>query len=376
MFESDQHEPHDEVEESGGSGSSSSPSKLHDPSFYETDDDQPGADGVIEVKKKPFPLVIVGLLLLAVAVAAVLVLNRPKPADTPAPGDMGPGVSAASGLRGHLVTQWTGDARSGKLQYQLRVEPLQFSQAQGFSLVNAKPPGPYSMNIRLLDATGFALCGKEILFHYDPTKSMPPSPSVPASKGKKSDVAARIAAEHAAREADIQHAQTAEADRERGKDIFENQAGADGLISAVNAQGDLPCSADLYKRANYWDFTTTFPSVAEQDALRDPRAAAQAKRDTMAEEGQSGAARRKPAPKKPLSAFYIQGDDRASSFDHRRGVLEAEGGKSFLILAAAERSTASHWANNYSLIHYKCDQQAVCALTVAGGLSAVHARLN
>src|SRR6266568_1847492 len=357
MFESDQHEPHDELEDVGESGHSPSRAELHDPSFYETEEDEP-AEGAVTVKKKQFPLV----------------LNRPKPAETAAPGDMGPGISAASGLRGHLVTQWTGNARSGKLQYQLRVEPLAQSQAQGVSLVNARPPGPYSMNIRLMDATGFALCGKEIIFHFVPQKSSPPPPYTPPAKGKKADAAARIAAEHAAREADIQHAQTAEADRERGKDMFENQAGSDGLISAVNAQGDLPCSADLYKRASYWDFTTNFPTIAEQDALRDPRAAAQAKRD--AEEEQNPSLKRKPVPKKPLSAFYIQGDDRATGFDHQRGVLEAEEGKSFLITAAAERSTAAHWANNYSLIHYKCDQHASCALTVAGGLSAVHARLN
>jgi hypothetical protein len=95
-----------------------------------------------------------------------------------------------------------------------------------------------------------------------------------------------------------------------------------------------------------------------------------------AEEELNPTAKRKAGPKKAVSAFYIQGDDRATGFDHMRGVLEAEEGKNFLILASAERATAAHWATNYSLIHYKCDQNASCALTVAGGLSAVHARLN
>ena len=53
--------------------------------------------------------------------------------------------------------------------------------------------------------------------------------------------------------------------------MFQNLAGSDGMINAISAQGDLPCSADAYKRANYWDFSTNFPTIEEQEALRDPK---------------------------------------------------------------------------------------------------------
>jgi len=75
--------------------------------------------------------------------------------------DMGAGIAQASGLRGHLVTRW----QQGKTQYMLKMEPLDPRDAAGFSAVAGNPSKPVSINIRLLDAAGFALCGKQILLH-------------------------------------------------------------------------------------------------------------------------------------------------------------------------------------------------------------------
>ena len=84
--------------------------------------------------------------------------------------------------------------------------------------------------MKLLDATGFAVCGKDILFPFDA-----------ASPGEQ--------------------------DRERGHDILQSSPGDDGKVMAVSAQGTLPCTAAQYKQIVYWDFSTNFPTLAEQDEL-------------------------------------------------------------------------------------------------------------
>jgi hypothetical protein len=71
----------------------------------------------------------------------------------------------------------------------------------------------------------------------------------------------------------------------------------------------------------------------------------------------------------------IQGDDRVTGYDSVRGLLWAEG-KTFQIDRRFGQATATEWANNYSLIHYRCDQHANCALTAAGEAAVLHARLN
>ena len=105
------------------------------------------------------------------------------------------------------------------------------------------PPLPMSVNIRLLDSTGFALCGKEIDFRFNPqTAGMPVSVSPVGANGKKLSLADRNAAMQAARQSQVTQLQAAEVTREQGKDLFQNQTTADGQVAAINAQGALPCS--------------------------------------------------------------------------------------------------------------------------------------
>jgi hypothetical protein len=321
-------------------------------------------------KKKGRGLAVIAFALVAIFVLVVVFANRPKQPDAPPPGDLGPGVSAASGLRGHLVTQWEGDAKTGKLQYQLRLEPIGPQQQDGFALVTARPPLPMYVNIRVLDANNFAMCGKQIIFRFDPSKlPAPPSPTPPPTR-KKVDAAQEAAERNAARQAELTQMQAAEVARERGKDMFEDQAGSDGMIHAVSSEGFLPCSPDQVKRAYLWDFSTNFPTVDEQAALLNPHATV-----TQHDKEAADIGKRK-TQKKPTSAFFIQGDDRVTGFDIGSGLLEADEGKSFIVTAKNEQGTAAHWASNYSLIHYRCDQHGICALSAAGGQSEVHARMN
>jgi pyruvate/2-oxoglutarate dehydrogenase complex dihydrolipoamide acyltransferase (E2) component len=323
--------------------------------------------------KKGLPLWLIGGLAALMAFAAFVVYTAMKPKDNaPPPGDMGPGIVAASGLRGHLNTRWDGDRKTGKLAYQLHIEPMEDRWQAGFSHVVLNPSIPLSVNMRLLDATGFALCGKDIAFHFDPQNAgvQVPMPSPVAANGKKLSAAERNAAYQAARQSAVAQMQAAEAVREQGKDVFQSQTGPDGLVTAVNVQGSLPCSPDQYKRASYWDLNTNFPTLDEQAALLDPRAAAR-----QAKDSESGSHSAKRVSRQPQTGFIIQGDERVMEYDSVRGQLWMRG-RTFQIDRRVGQVTATAWANNNTLVHYRCDQQANCALSAPGGAAVLHARLN
>ena len=320
-------------------------------------------------KKKPNLILLGGFAALVMFALFVVLSMRPK-STTPNNGDMGPGIVAVAGLRGHLDTKWDGDAKTGKLAYQLRIEPMEDRWGKGFSKVTNDPPMPISVNVRLLDAAGFALCGKEIDFHFDPHHAAALVPvSLLQGGGKNLSLSERKAATQTARQNAVAQMQAAETTREQGKDIFQNQTTDDGQVTAVHAQGALPCSPDQYKRADYWDFTTNFPTLEEQAFLVDPKAAMRAREF----ESPDHPAKRTLA--KWGNGFVIQGDDRITGYDSTHGVLWAEE-KTFAIDKRYGQTTATAWANNYSLIHYRCDQHASCALTAAGQAAVLHARLN
>lgn len=391
MFESDQNEPHDELAELAQStpaepeNAPESPEASQEPSaetepqelstFESEADEEPIEGGPPQPprRKGGMGLAVLAFAIVAAFVAFLLFANRPKQPDAPPPGDLGPGVSAASGLRGHLVIQWEGDAKTGKLQYKLRLEPIGPQQQDGFALVTARPPLPMYVNIRVLDANSFAMCGKQIVFRFDPSKLPAQNSPPPQPTSKKVDAIQAAADRTAARQAELAQMQAAEVARERGKDMFEDEAGSDGMIHAVSSEGYLPCSPDQVKNAYLWDFSTNFPTQVEQAALLNPHAAVNQHERESADIPHAGKGK---APKKPTSAFFIQGDDRVTAFDIASGLLEADEGKSFIVTAKNEQRTAAHWASNYSLIHYRCDQNGTCALSAAGGQAEVHAKMS
>lgn len=301
-------------------------------------------------------LLLAGVGILAAIVVAVLSFNRPDTSATFQ--DLGAGISRAAGLRGHLTTRWL-----GKAQYKLSFVPLDPLQGAGFSFVAGNPPQPLSFYIKLLDSTGFVLCGKEILLPYDRASAAGFASSAPQLTGRRTD-AARLA-----ESADLARGQAQEQQRERGKDIFQNQIGDDGQVAALNAQGVLPCSADQYKRFSYWDFSTNFPTLTEQDALMKQRAAAAARAVAEARV----ALRRKNALKN-RSAFFAVGDDRISRYDSSTSVLQTGDGRSFLVTKPSDQAAANAWAANSALVHYRCDQNANCSLTHSGGSGVIYAK--
>jgi hypothetical protein len=288
----------------------------------------PGAESGVGQAKKSSGLLIVLLGLVVLAAGAVLVLSQKGLKSAKAASDtddLGAGIANASGLRGHLVTRW-----QGKTQYMLKIEPIDPRDADRFASVTAHPSKPIAINIRLLDSSGFALCGKEIVLPYE-----------------------------AKNEVQI-----------NGADVFTNILGSDGKVEALWAQGNLPCSPDQYQRFDYWDLSTNFPTLAEQEQAlghrhdESPQSILEAR----------ASAKRRLAVKKPLSTFYIEGDDRITSYEPSRGLLVAGPGRSFFIDRKSDQVTVADWATDSSLIHFKCDQHANCALSRGG--SMVPARMN
>ena len=313
--------------------------------------------------KSGLPLALAVLALLALAVIVVLVMSRPK-TKTEAD-NLGAAVSHVSGLEGHLIARWNGQA-----DYQLVLKPVDPTESAQFAYAAANPPEPLYLNVRLLDRSGFQICSKQVLFAFHPVKAAPP-PIPDAGMHAKKAVTDRVAHEQAAQKAQLQSIRAQEEARERGNDIFQNELGEDGSIVALNAHGTLPCTAEQYKRVDYWDFATNFPTVAEQDALLHHVKEKQARKEL---EARMAARRKKGTPM--LSAFYQEGQDRATRYDTAGGVLGTADGKSFYIAKASDQAAAASWAAESSLIYYKCDQHANCALKHAGTTAVIYGRQN
>ncbi|HET6170750.1 MAG TPA: hypothetical protein VFE01_11245 [Terracidiphilus sp.] len=324
----------------------------------------PGAETPVapkgKMKLERSTLLIAGGVL-ALIVIVFLFTYHPKPKlDYD---DLGAGVSNASGLKGHLITRWKGQA-----QYQLDMGPIDPREGPGFARVLDDPPQPLSINIRILDSSGFALCGKEILLPYYPGGA-----GAPGTAGLQPDAAASLSSnarkQMEDRQANLELLQVQEQDRERGKDVFQNKLGSEGEVASMSAQGVLPCSADQYKHFDYWDFSTNFPTMDQQDELlKHPR---KTKAQQAAEERRAAH-----HAAKPQSAFYIEGDDTVSGYDTSSGALETSENRVFYIGRKSDQSAAAAWASSFAHIHYKCDQHATCALQRAGTSTVITGRFN
>jgi hypothetical protein len=334
---------------------------------------QPPAQAAIGAVKRPgqnsarvYILAVVGLGLIFGCIIAFLSWRAASPEG---PYDLGPVTSSGAGLRGHLYTKW-----DKKLEYRLSFEPSVPGQLAGFALAVAHPPRPLSVEIHLLDAQGFVLCSREVLLKYDggaPALAAA-TPNTPAGNASGASSSGDPPA-HGMQ--DLAAAQ--EAERELGKDVFKNEIGPDGQISAIDAQGEVPCSEKAYTSTISWNFTTNFPSLAEQAELgKQPEEAAADNEESQPV--QHGARPRRKAntiPAPVLLPFSIEGDDAIVEFDVARGVIETRDKKIFFAGKASGNSADPQWQDYPVSIHYRCDQTASCVLSHAG-LGVMRVRLS
>jgi hypothetical protein len=282
--------------------------------------------------------------------------------------DFGTVDSNAVGLRGQLVTKW-----DKKLEYHLTIEPSDPAYVKGFGAAVDKSPQPLSVEIHLQDAQGFVLCSKPILLKYDVRNSPDFAAANPDMEAEKSVQDGTQAAPLTQAKNDLLEAQ--EAERELGKDVFQNQLGPDGRAVALKAQGDFNCPVSAYRNAASWSFTPNFPSLAEQDTLLN------GKRESAAESARQNAeklaARKKKDMNPPvkLLPFSLEGDDSVVEFDAYRGVMQTVAGVTFFFDKTGGAVYDPKWQDYPVAIHYKCDRSSEC-LVMHHGSGALRARMK
>lgn len=279
--------------------------------------------------------------------------------------DLGPMISDAAGLKGRLYVKW-----EDQLHYRLEIEPTYPERVPGFSLAAGNPPQPYSVAIQLRDVQGFELCSKEILLRYDAKRAeaLAPVPhGVEIKTETDSDQSTAGAADSAQADAD-------EAAREKGKDIFELQAGPSGQIVSINAQGSLPCSPSAYGNAVSWSFVPTFPSIAEQkDLLKRLKERQEYTEELVRRAAHPFVKAKKPTPNSVV--FFIEGDDMIVDYDSSSGVIATRGRKTFLIDRSGAEAASLRGGDLPMRVHYRCDQNENCALMTQGA-GVLHTRLR
>lgn len=313
-----------------------------------------GFDSVTMRRLPQVAMLLLGAGILAAGIFAVLMFHKPTSTAPPFQ-DLGPGISNLAGLKGHLVTRW-----QKNVQYQLKFEPLFGVYNSRFSYTVGHPPEPLWINIRLLDSTGYALCGKQIQFRFDPAR-IGSGLSLPHRSGAR-----LIQASTHSPGAPSAGAQ-AQQPGKQAADTFHNDMGDNGQIASVYVQGVLPCTEAQYRKFYYWDFSTNFPSLAQQDALMKAPAIAAARAAAAAREAERRREARSPH-------YFVEGDATIRDFDAATARLQSGTGQSFIVVKKAEFPTANAWAASNAQIHYKCDTLANCLLTRAGDARMVNAR--
>jgi hypothetical protein len=346
MSDADQHGPNQEAAaggQSGGSGEDPHYSKFEVvPSRMADQKDLFAFRGIMapppaEPAPRQQPRIAIPFfklfMLVALLAGAVFIffsfpsLLRPKP---PTPYiDLGSQRFEPAGLSGRLIARWD---TSGS--YQLFLDPLDQGQVAGFAAVALDPPRQLSITIRLRNAEGLVACQKQILF----------PPPGPHTRGVKSTAA-------------LGPQQTLTGD------TVENTTGQDGQISEIDLTGPLPCPAKAYASLQAWDFSSDFPTVAEQEEWkRHERALGVTGHGELSPQVQ-----RLPTP--------IEGDDVIVGDDPARGTVDTSDGRVFYLGAAGMRNRTAEWQVFPAAIHFRCDKNGSCILTRTNSHVALQARL-
>lgn len=306
----------------------------------------------------------VGLGLLSGLAFVAFVLQPAKAADNSY--DMGSVTSTTTGLKGHLIANWT-----DRLNYKLSIEPSDASELDAFATTINNPPRPIELNLHLIDVSGVELCDTPVLLKYDPLKNIPnavpvnPSPSAARKNAKFEEQAAQTEAE-VQQSLNKAHLLGGELQREHGKDMFQPVKDGDGQIASLAAQGTLPCTKKQYQSAASWGFTTNFPSVLQTAGLGGM--------DDLGFVGVPGTNSNSTEKRKsnrgtalPHSHFVVEQDDALVGYQASTGIIETRGGKQFLVERREIVAATLKGINLPVPIHYRCDQLGACAVA---GLNA------
>jgi hypothetical protein len=272
------------------------------------------------------------------------------------PFDLGSETSNAAGLRGYLFIKW-----EKRVEYRLMLEPMTPELRAGFALAASHPLRPLSVNIQLKDDRGFVLCSKDILLKYDARNVAEPAALTP-----------ELQAGQSAPEIDLAKLDAQEAVREQGMDIFQNQLGADGQVTSINAQGQIPCSKKAYESTSSWSMSPNFPPLAEQDEWLKRKQQLEAK---AARPPAKTPDPRKIAAAKQLLPFTIEGDDAIVDLDTYHGVIQTRGRKTFFFDKNNQAAADYKWQEYPVSIHFKCDRSSECQL-MHSGLGALRVRMR
>ncbi|MGP8175800.1 MAG: hypothetical protein ACLP7O_14805 [Terracidiphilus sp.] len=316
--------------------------------------------------------------------------------------DLGSVVSSPVGLQGHLITKW-----DDKLEYSLVIEPNDPARIAGFALAVSDPPRPLSIVVELKNFAGNVLCRQNIVLKYDARKAAALAAARAQSPAAKSR-GRKATSEQNNQPVDFDKLDAQEAERERGKDIFQNQTGPNGQIESIRSQGEITCPAIAYGSVAYWSFTSNFPAVDEQDELLQRRANAPTPSSKTPATGKGekmnatspssktpatgkGAKSNATSPSSTTPAtgkgaetsateksayLSIEGEDAIVGYDAATGVIETGAGKTFLIDRSSGEADAIRGRDFPINIHYKCDQTtAACTLSHAGEV-LLHAKLK
>lgn len=304
-----------------------------------------------------------GLGVLAALAVVAFVLMPAKSADNSY--DMGTVTSTTTGLKGHLITNWT-----TRLNYKLTIEPSDSGQFDAFVTAINNPPQPLSVTLQLRDVSGTVLCDNPILLRYDPLKNVPEF--VPGDSPPPASTTKQAAVEEAIRnQAQIDQSLTnarlvsEELAREHGNEVFQTVTGKDGQIVSLAAQGTLPCTKKQYESAASWAFMTNFPSIllpvgsgGDENDLASIGARGKDV-DGLDSFGEHAVKQKASTPK---SHFTVEQDDALVGYQASTGLAETRGGKTFLV---EKRDMVAKALNGMEFpipIHYRCDQFGACAL--------------
>jgi hypothetical protein len=323
----------------------------------------------------PPPPLVVNTMYIYAAVAAIIGVLAGLiiavifwgPAGHESPYDLGTILSSDDGLTGHLVLTWDKDKKFG---YRLVVGPNDPVRMAGFSQTVNNAPRPFSVDIQLKDSAGSALCAKTVLLKFDPRKAA----ELSAADGNSGDSAAQVS-----KALDVASAEAQELTRERDQDVFQNDLDRDGQTETITAQGELPCSKQIFDHTASWTFVPNFLTVNQQAELQNHLNSNGP--DTNAPPAESAAApaapHKKPKRKAPVApaAFAIEGDDELVSFDYAKGVMETSGRKFFAIDKLSVGNNLAAWQDVPANIHYRCDLNSLCVIKRAGA-GVLYARLR